>query len=135
MDNHHHVNLTLIDINYHCARKEIIRLCVYLDSHINDQINLAKMQEISGLSPRSIQYAFRKYMGCRPLEWLRNERLRIAMIQLNSHHPKNINITSISYDLGFPNSSMFSKYFKKKYGENPSIVLARHKQKITINAF
>lgn len=125
----HHIN----DRKDYGVRTEIRRLCDYLKAHLEDQINLTTMEKISGLSSRSLQYGFRKYFGCRPCEWLRNERLNLAKIKLASSND-NMNITTLVYDLGFPSASLFSKYYKEKFGEKPSETLAKKKQRMAINA-
>ncbi|NDH68314.1 MAG: AraC family transcriptional regulator [Gammaproteobacteria bacterium] len=114
--------------NTYIARKEIIRLCHYLESHLEDKIKLSKMEKISGLSSRSLQYGFRKYFGCSPCKWLQNKRLIAAMNKLNFSDEK-FNVTSIIYDFGFSNGSTFSKYYKQKFGERPSISLSRNKNR------
>ena len=125
----HHAN----DRKDYGIRTEIRRLCEYLKTHLEDQINLTTMEKISGLSSRSLQYGFRKYFGCRPCEWLRNERLNLAKTKLTNSND-NMNITTLVYDLGFPSASLFSKYYKEKFGEKPSETLARKKQRIAANA-
>ena len=125
----HHAN----DRKDYGVRTEIRRLCEYLKTHLEDQINLTTMEKISGLSSRSLQYGFRKYFGCRPCEWLRNERLNLAKTKLTNSND-NMNITTLVYDLGFPSASLFSKYYKEKFGEKPSETLARKKQRIAANA-
>ena len=115
------------------VRSEIRRLCEYLKAHLEDQINLTTMEKISGLSSRSLQYGFRKYFGCRPFEWLRNERLILAKTKLTNSNDS-MNITTLVYDLGFPSASLFSKYYKEKFGEKPSETLSRKKNRIAANA-
>lgn len=115
------------------VRTEIRRLCDYLKTHLEDPINLTVMEKVSGLSSRSLQYGFRKYFGCRPCEWLRNERLNLAKLKLTSSND-NMNITTLVYDLGFPSASLFSKYYKEKFGERPSETLARKKQRMTVSS-
>ena len=82
---------------------------------------------------RSLQYGFRKYFGCRPFEWLRNERLILAKTKLTNSNDS-MNITTLVYDLGFPSASLFSKYYKEKFGEKPSETLSRKKNRIAANA-
>jgi AraC-like DNA-binding protein len=124
----HHIN----DRKDFGVRTEIRRLCDYLKTHLEDPINLTTMEKVSGLSSRSLQYGFRKYFGCRPCEWLRNERLNLAKIKLTSSND-NMNITTLVYDLGFPSASLFSKYYKEKFGEKPSETLARKKLRMAKN--
>jgi len=113
------------------ARREINRLCHYIEGHLQDKINLPMMEKISGLSARSLQYGFRKYFGCSHCKWLQNKRLYAANNKLNN--PNNsFNITTIVYDFGFLNNSSFSKYYKIKFGEKPSITLARNKQRVSL---
>jgi len=89
------------------------------------------MEKISGLSSRSLQYGFRKYFGCSPCKWLQNKRLNAAKYLLNNSNDY-INVTKGAYDVGFSNFSIFSKYYKKKFGENPSAALSRNRKRISL---
>ncbi len=100
-------------------RKEISDLCEFIKANLEETISLTRMEEISGLSARSLQNAFQKEFGMRPKEWMQNERLHAARKALLASGT-DISITDLSYSLGFSSPSLFSQAYRELFGELPS---------------
>ncbi len=64
-----------------------------------------------GLSRAKLHRCFRRVHGVSPFEYLRNHRLRTAMMLLQSGK---INVTEAALSVGYANLSYFSKAFKAK---------------------
>lgn len=94
-------------------------LCEYLSAHFSERITLTQMEQISGLSARSLQYSFLERFGCAPTVWLRNLRLDRARQQL-MRTPLQKTITQIAYDCGFSSVSQFGQYYRQRFGTPPS---------------
>lgn len=106
--------------------KRISGLCEFLRANLAEPISLSEMENISGLSARSLQYAFQKAYGMRPKEWVKTQRLVAAheILMRSGHYMK---LTALAYDFCFPSPSAFSKTYKKQFGELPSETLARQR--------
>jgi AraC-like DNA-binding protein len=97
----------------------IARAKEYVYAHLDKRIGLTDLEIASGLSRRALQYGFMKCFGKTPLEWVRDERLNLAHIYLQSAHA-NESITQIAMQFGFYSSSKFTSYYKQKFGVPPS---------------
>jgi len=106
------------DTHHQNVRTEIRKLCEYLREYIDQPISLYLMESISGLSSRTIQNAFRTHYYCRPMEWVRNERLEKARTILLASPQRSI--TELSYHLGFCSPSYMDKFYRMRFGELPS---------------
>ena len=106
------------------AQKTISALCEFLQANLTKPIGLSQMEQISGLSARSLQYAFQKTYGMRPKEWLRQQRLHAARAMLQKPDQA-IRITTLAYDFCFSSPSVFAHAYKMEFGETPSETLVR----------
>jgi len=107
------------------ARREVFNLCEFLRANLTQSVSLSKMEEISGLSARVLQYSFQKAFGLRPKEWLRKQRLHAAhrLLKEESHKMK---LASVAHDFCFPSPSDFSRHYLKEFGELPSETIRKH---------
>ena len=92
-------------------------------ANLTEPINLTKMERISGLSARLLQYAFRRSFGLTPIEWLRRERLHAAR-RLILDRRRDASITAIALEFGF-SPSQFALYYRALFHERPSETRAR----------
>lgn len=105
------------------------RICDAVRDLTNNPLTLTEMERLSGLSSRTLQYAFRKRFGCSPMAWQRRERLYLANSMLISADHA-IDITSICYRTGFSTPSKFSEHYRRQFGETPGETLRRSRRKI-----
>lgn len=65
------------------APRAVVRLaCEYIDAHLTSTITLTELESITGLSRRSLQYAFRSEFGCTPMQWVAQRRLEAVRKQI-----------------------------------------------------
>ena len=107
-------------------RRSLAALCEYLIAHVSEPVTLTDMELFTGLSHRSLQYAFFKNYGCSPMLWLRKQRLALAHRQL-SFPQETDNVTSIAINCGFTNIGNFAKYYFQVYGRKPSETLRKYR--------
>ena len=69
------------------------------------------------LSPKYFSTLIRRHTGWGAGEWIANYVIVQAKSMLNTR--MDLSIQQIAYDLGFPDSSSFSRYFKKNTGQSP----------------
>ena len=79
----------------------------------------------AGVSPRSLQAAFRRDLGTTPLEHLRRTRLARARHDLLAADPASTSVTDIATRWGFFHLGRFSQAYRVEYAELPSQTLAR----------
>lgn len=96
--------------------------CEYVLANLGGRISMTDLERISGLSTRTLQYAFQKRFGCTPVTWIRNERLTAARALLLTAEEKT-SVTDVALAFGFSNLGNFSKYYSDRFGEYPSQTL------------
>ena len=117
------------DLETHAAnsyvRREVLQLCEFMQAHLTQPISLSKMEQMSGLSARVLQYSFQKSFGLRPKAWLRKQRLHAARAVLNDRSRK-IKITSLAHDFCFHSPSEFAQHYLVEFGESPSETMRKN---------
>lgn len=89
----------------------------WIDAHLQSTVTLDDLSACVAISPRECQRIFRRYLHCRPMEYLRRRRLlTCADLLQNSDLP----ITQIAFEYGFPSSAYFSRQFKLLAGCTPT---------------
>jgi AraC-like DNA-binding protein len=94
-------------------------LCEAVRTRLERPLTMTEMEKISGLSGRTLQYAFNRRFGCTPMEWQRRERLHIAQ-KLLSRNDGPVNIADLAAQLGFSSPSRFARYYQQMFGVRPS---------------
>ncbi len=96
----------------------------YIVGHLEERITLTDMERVSGLPARSLQLAFRKAHGCSPRAWIQRRRIHMARERLLASRP-NDTVAAIAMACGFTRLATFSAAYTRRYGESPSVTLAR----------
>ncbi len=111
-----HVAGKTIDLpKTHAPIAKVIR---YLETHFSDEVSLLEIEQIGGMSARTLQRNFRTATGVTPIRYLL--RLRIAhAVRLLSE--TTLSATEISAQCGIPDSAYFSRLFHQATGLCPSI--------------
>lgn len=105
-------------------RSMVMALCDRIDAALPATLRLSDLENMSGFSTRALQYAFRRYLGCSPAEWIRDRRLARVHTRLMTPHPDDT-VTSVALAEGFFHLGDFSRRFSQRYGLPPSVMLAR----------
>lgn len=92
-------------------------VCDVLLSNLGKRWTLTDMEQISGLSARSLQYAFKSRFECSPMDWLREQRLQLARRRLLQSDFKTV--TQLALECGFGNASQFAAFYKTRFGVTP----------------
>lgn len=108
--------------------KSIVDLCEYISKNLKDDFTMEHFAQISNLSIRSLQYKFKKYLGCTPTEWVRYQKLvKIKSILESLDHKSALRISDVATDYGFTNPGWFARVYKERFGELPSETTVRVK--------
>ncbi|MEV6596846.1 AraC family transcriptional regulator [Actinoplanes sp. NPDC051346] len=79
----------------------------------------ADLAAIAGVSVRSLQEGFRRYIGMPPMTYLRKVRLARVHDDLRHGDPARHTVTEIAYRYGFTHMSRFAAEYRAQYGVSP----------------
>jgi len=99
--------------------KTVLRLAKainHIEAHYQEDILLADIARVAGMSPRQLQRLFMSATGETPLTHLRNLRLMRAAEALRD--PDN-RVTEVAFTSGFNDSNYFSRQFRSVFGMSP----------------
>jgi len=105
------------------SAKAVDIICDHIMQNIGYPLTISKMEKLSGLSGRAINYAFQQRFNCSPQEWQRGVLLEEARRRLSSNDL--VSIKALSNELGFSSASSFAAHYKKKFGELPTETATR----------
>ncbi|MEU9148605.1 AraC family transcriptional regulator [Streptomyces sp. NPDC048349] len=107
------------------ATPETVRRAVaFIESQPDGEIGLTEMAEAAGVTPRALQYAFRRHLGTTPTAYLRRVRLALAHADLVAADPARDTVTAIANRWGFHHQGRFSAAYRAAYGGPPGRTLA-----------
>jgi AraC-like DNA-binding protein len=89
----------------------------YIRDHINDQLSVELLSQKAHMSESHFFKVFKNELGISPVDFINNERIRIATSLL---HEPDIKMTEISMSCGFNSLSYFNRVFKKAKAVSPS---------------
>lgn len=89
----------------------------YILAHLNEVITLTDLAEQCSLSPCQYGRLFKRVMGCTPITYVLEKRIRYAMQLLTDTDMK---ISDIAVKSGFNNFSYFNRCFRQYQGFTPS---------------
>ncbi len=101
------------------APRHLRRAEEYIHEHLDQPLTLARIAAVAGVSPRSLQLAFRKYLGTTPTRYIRDARLELARRSL-SDPADDRSVSQVALDCGFTHLSRFARAYRQRYGEVPS---------------
>ncbi len=84
---------------------------------------VADLAELTGISVRSIEDGFRRYVGISPVAYLRRCRLDRAHNQLQTAAPNSLTVADVAHRWGFTHLGRFSRAYHEKFDQYPSETL------------
>jgi len=99
-------------------------LLLHIQTNLHQRLRLQDLEQRSGYSRRSLQYAFQRRFGCSPMQWVKQERLNAARRDLESPQPQDT-VSLISQRYGYTSLSCFSRDIHQAFGVCPSTLLRR----------
>lgn len=98
-------------------------ICDRARNSIGSPMSISEMEQLTGLTGRALNYAFRARFDCSPQEWQRNFLLDHAR-QLLRGPDYTGSVKALAYELGFSSPSSFAAFYRQRFGERPSETLA-----------
>jgi len=105
------------------SNQRVNELCEYILANLERTVTMTELESVSGVSARSLQYAFRRRFNCTPGQWIVEQKLLAVHSRLlNEKLDESITQTAIHF---FVNLGDFSRKYRHRFGELPSQTLAR----------
>lgn len=95
----------------------ILNVIHYIEKNISEELCLTRLAQESNLSKYHFCRTFKKHTGATPKQFITTIRIERAKMLLKANGSS---ITEIAAEVGFNDSSNFTRQFKKLIGKNPS---------------
>ena len=92
----------------------------YIDDRQSSPIRMKELCRVTGVSERTLQYAFRDECGMTPIEFVRARRLTLARGALLRGRAQRGVVRRVAHEHGFRHFGAFSGEYKLMFGELPS---------------
>jgi AraC family transcriptional regulator len=92
------------------------RVIDYIEAHLGDELGLADLAQLAGMSTHHFAHCFKASVGMPPHRYVRQCRLDTAARLLTS---SSLPIADIALSLGFPSQSHFTQAFRQHTGMTP----------------
>lgn len=96
----------------------------FIDANLGDTLMLADLADIVGVSARTLQNGFQRFLELSPSEYIREQRLQRAHLELKRADPASAKVTDILLSVGIGNQGRFAQIYKRRYGCLPSQTLS-----------
>lgn len=90
----------------------------YIKSHLHENLQLAKIAEVTGFSTAYFCTLFRQSMGVTPHQYVLQQRIECAKLLLQQSQ---LELADIAIQCGFANQSHFTRHFRQIVGATPKI--------------
>jgi len=101
---------------------QVDNLVDYIRGNVHLPLTLTDLEEQSNYSARHLQNLFREKFDCTPMQFVRRQRLFMALERLEDAGAGDT-VTRIARDCGYRFTSNFSTDFHREFGVSPSKVL------------
>lgn len=92
------------------------RMQEYIDGHLDDEITLTELSDVSLYSPWHSYRLFKNCLGTTPAEYIRRLRLSRSAMRLKKEQCL---VADVAYDCGFNSVDGYTRAFYKEFGCNP----------------
>lgn len=110
----------------HQKDRRLDRVLDYISLNIDQPLSLSVLESQSNYCRRTLHYAFQQRFGCSPKQWIRQQRMALALERLKDPQLGDT-VATVAKACGYRSLGRFSIDFQQSYGCKPSAVL-RHKE-------
>ena len=103
---------------------DLVRALDWLRTHLSEPVDLARLADITGVRPRTLETHFRTFLRTTPLGWVRRVRLTRVRQQL-LHAGAEATVTDVAVANGFSQLGRFAGHYRRTFGESPSETIRR----------
>lgn len=94
-----------------------------IEEQASDDLSLARLAQLCGVTPRALQYAFRRHLGCTPLAYIR--RVRLDLVRQALRDGSVVSVADAGARYGFHNPGRLASHYRQVFDENPGTTLAQ----------
>jgi AraC-like DNA-binding protein len=117
-------NLTEQDPASDLALPETLKEAVsFIHRHTAEDIGINDVAAAVHLTPRAVQYLFRRQLDTTPTEYMRRVRLSHAHQELIAATSATATVTEIAQRWGFGHTGRFAVLYRQTYGQSPHTTL------------
>ncbi|MEM7732114.1 MAG: AraC family transcriptional regulator [Pseudomonadota bacterium] len=95
------------------------RINALLDANIDRHVSVSEMAETAGISRHHFSRRFKAATGHSPLQFFIRRKLDYAAALLEQS--EGIDVTTVAQDVGFANTSYFTRAFRQHFGLSPRV--------------
>ncbi len=95
------------------------RAMEFMEANAANDIALGDVAAAVHLTPRAVQYMFRRHLETTPIQYLRKLRLHYAHQDLVASAPPHDNVANIAARWGFAHTGRFAVLYRQTYGRSP----------------
>jgi AraC-like DNA-binding protein len=117
-------NATEQDLAGDPALPEALKEAVaFIHRHAAGEVSINDIAAAVHLTPRAVQYLFRRQLDTTPTEYVRRVRLHRAHDELIAAEPSSSTVTEIAQRWGFAHTGRFAVLYRQTYGQSPHTTL------------
>ncbi len=109
-------NLLLKNYRKHVTKSGLAAAVEFISNNLDRPISIKKLADIACMSKASFYRYFNNEFGMSPIEYINQERVKKACSLLKD---ENLNVTDVSFKLGYSSLSHFIKLFREHTGTTP----------------
>ncbi len=95
----------------------------YIREQIGEALTIDDIAAQAGVSTRTLFYGFKRWRDTTPMAYIRDARLELARKELKKARSCGGTVSDVAINAGFTNFSQFSKLYKARFGEAPSMTM------------
>ena len=99
------------------------RATAFIHANAGRPVSLSDIAESAGVTPRALQYAFRRHHDMTVTDYLRQVRLEQAHRELQDGDSAALTVAATARRWGWANPGSFTSAYRRRYGVTPSLTL------------
>ncbi|HEV7419121.1 MAG TPA: helix-turn-helix transcriptional regulator [Mycobacterium sp.] len=102
---------------------QLRRAMSFIDANVREDIGVNDIAGAVHLSPRAVQYLFRRHLGLAPSQYVRNVRLDRAHQDLVANDRSTATVGEVAARWGFGHTGRFAVLYRQTFGQSPHVTL------------
>ncbi|MCV7421275.1 helix-turn-helix transcriptional regulator [Mycobacterium yunnanensis] len=99
------------------------RAMAFIEEHAAHDVGIGDVASAVYVTPRALQYMFRRHLDSTPMAYLRRVRLEHVHRELVDGDRSTITVTAAAARWGFAHTGRFAVLYRETYGQSPHVTL------------